>query len=110
MDSGPAPKGAHPEMTRLLAFPGRSRSTPFFTAWCAAEPGPYKARCPLRSRFSEAALREELRAASRPGNATKWMWLDPGSETSPRPGMTAAAALIRAKWLRIRLVEGSFSG
>src|SRR4051812_42696692 len=35
---------------------------------CAAEPGPYQAQCSLRSRFSEAALREELRAASRPGN------------------------------------------
>src|SRR3954447_26399296 len=34
---------------------------------CAAEPGPYKARCSIRSRFSEAALRGELRAASRPG-------------------------------------------
>src|SRR4051794_3615251 len=33
---------------------------------CAAEPGPYKARCSLRSRFCEAALREGLRAASRP--------------------------------------------
>src|SRR3954468_24332139 len=33
---------------------------------CAAEPGPYKARCSLRSRFSEAALR----AASRPGNGS----------------------------------------
>src|SRR4051812_11998153 len=35
---------------------------------CAAEPGPYKARCLGRSRFCEAALREELRAASRPGH------------------------------------------
>jgi hypothetical protein len=38
--------------------PRTQRSGPFFTAWCAAEPGPYKARCSLRPRFCEAALRK----------------------------------------------------
>src|SRR4051812_47240305 len=36
----------------------RRAMAPFFTAWCAAEPGPYRARSSLRSRFCEAALRK----------------------------------------------------
>ena len=41
-----------------MIVPRTQRSAPFFTAWCAAEPGPYKAQCLLRSRFCEAALRK----------------------------------------------------
>src|SRR3954468_20567083 len=42
----------------LSDFLRTQRSAPFFTAWCAAEPGPYRTRCFWRSRFSEASLRK----------------------------------------------------
>jgi hypothetical protein len=38
--------------------PRTQRSAPLFAAWCAAEPGPYQARCLRRSRFCEATLRK----------------------------------------------------
>src|ERR1700709_1986949 len=44
--------------------PRTQRSAPFFTAWCAAEPGPYQAPA-----FGTPALRSGMKnAAPRPGH------------------------------------------
>ena len=51
-----------------LALPRTQRSGPFFTAWCAAEPGPYKARIRYDPGFAKQRFARATRAASRPGN------------------------------------------
>jgi hypothetical protein len=53
--------------TTLSCVPRTQRSAPFFTAWCAAEPGPLRRAAPVTVPVLRSGMKN---AAPRPGHGT----------------------------------------